>query len=349
MELLTAAGRRLRESAKLLRRTASRNINEETEDKRTTVMRAADWISDFSGSLPFLFIHCGLFFVWIILNTGPLARTPIGGWDAFPYGLLTMCVSLEAIILSVFVLLSQNRQVARDRVRNDIEYEVNLKAELEIAHLHEKFDHLHAELLERLSSLEKPPRARAAATVRSAEPTRLIASTACRLAFRARHRRRRAARSRSSRPVDEMSQTPRWPGALPTGIEKHVAGSERGRHQDSLRLPRGTGGPERWIGEINGCSHTNGERGGTWAFAVRSTRWRSIALPCRGRTAARAGSHAIDIRPKSLTDQALRAPRPPPGPSSATPVTRAGVGRPAGLARAWFTRRSTRRRPRCRS
>ena len=155
MELLTAAGRRLRESAKLLRRTASRNVNEETEDKRTAVMRAADWISDFSGSLPFLFIHCGLFFVWIILNTGPLAQTPIGGWDAFPYGLLTMCVSLEAIILSVFVLLSQNRQVARDRVRNDIEYEVNLKAELEIAQLHEKFDHLHVELLDRLSTLEK--------------------------------------------------------------------------------------------------------------------------------------------------------------------------------------------------
>jgi CRP/FNR family cyclic AMP-dependent transcriptional regulator len=155
MELLTAAGRRLRESAKLLRRTASRNVNEETEDKRTIVMRAADWISEFSGSLPFLFIHCALFFVWIILNTGPLARTAIGGWDAFPYGLLTMCVSLEAIILSVFVLLSQNRQVARDRVRNDIEYEVNVKSELEIAHLHEKFDHLHAELLERLATLEK--------------------------------------------------------------------------------------------------------------------------------------------------------------------------------------------------
>ena len=99
-----------------------------------------------------------LFFIWIILNTGPLANTPIGGWDAFPYGLLTMCVSLEAIILSVFVLLSQNRQVARDRVRNDIEYEVNVKSELEIAHLHEKFDHLHVELLERLSTLEKHSR-----------------------------------------------------------------------------------------------------------------------------------------------------------------------------------------------
>jgi CRP/FNR family transcriptional regulator, cyclic AMP receptor protein len=115
----------------------------------------ADWISEFSGSLPFLFIHCGLFALWIVLNTGPLARTGLGGWDPFPYGFLTMCVSLEAIILSVFVLLSQNRQVARDRTRNDIEYHVNLKAELEIAHLHEKFDEMNAELLERLKLLEQ--------------------------------------------------------------------------------------------------------------------------------------------------------------------------------------------------
>ena len=122
-------------------------------------MKVADWISEFSGSLPFLFIHIGLFFVWIVLNVGPLAP-PFGGFDPFPFGLLTMCVSLEAIILSVFVLLSQNRQVARDRVRNDIEYEVNLKAELEIAHLHEKFDHLHAELLQRLTKIERNPCAR---------------------------------------------------------------------------------------------------------------------------------------------------------------------------------------------
>jgi len=69
-----------------------------------------------------------------------------------------MSVSLEAIILSVFVLLSQNRQVARDRVRNDIEYEVNVKSELEIAHLHEKFDLLHAQVLDRLASIEKVAR-----------------------------------------------------------------------------------------------------------------------------------------------------------------------------------------------
>jgi len=154
MDLLAATGRRLRETNEKLRHTASRNVNEEAEDKRTTVMKAADWISEFSGSLEFLFIHVGIFFLWIVLNSGPLSHI-FGPFDPFPYGLLTMCVSLEAIILSVFVLLSQSRQVARDRVRNDIEYDVNLKAELEIAHLHEKFDHLHAEVLQRLNNIER--------------------------------------------------------------------------------------------------------------------------------------------------------------------------------------------------
>jgi CRP/FNR family cyclic AMP-dependent transcriptional regulator len=154
MDLLAATGRRLRETNEKLRHTASRNVNEEAEDKRSRVMKVADWISEFSGSLDFLFIHIGLFFAWIVMNSGPLSRI-WGPFDPFPYGLLTMCVSLEAIILSVFVLLSQSRQVARDRVRNDIEYDVNLKAELEIAHLHEKFDHLHAQLLQRLSNIER--------------------------------------------------------------------------------------------------------------------------------------------------------------------------------------------------
>jgi CRP/FNR family transcriptional regulator, cyclic AMP receptor protein len=155
LDLLGATGRRLRESAELLRHTATRDANEIEEDLRTRVMKIADWISEFSGSLPFLFIHCVLFFVWIILNVGPLGHSRIGGWDPFPFGLLTMVVSLEAIILSVFVLLSQNRQVARDRVRNDIEYDVNLKAELEVAELHKKMDHLGEEILGRLARLER--------------------------------------------------------------------------------------------------------------------------------------------------------------------------------------------------
>ena len=159
LDLLAATGRRLRETGNLLARTASRNINDATEDKRTPTMKAADWISEFSGSIPFLMIHIVLFAIWILLNVRPLEGTRIGGFDPFPFGLLTMVVSLEAIILSVFVLLSQNRQVARDRVRNDIEYNVNLKAELEIAHMHEKFDQMNAELLSRLEAIKKGPKA----------------------------------------------------------------------------------------------------------------------------------------------------------------------------------------------
>jgi CRP/FNR family transcriptional regulator, cyclic AMP receptor protein len=155
LDLLAATGRRLRETATLLARTASRNVNDVEEDKRTNVMKVADWISEFSGSIPFLGIHVVIFAVWILLNVKPLTATRIGGFDPFPFGLLTMVVSLEAIILSVFVLLSQNRQVARDRFRNDIEYAVNLKAELEIAHMHEKVDQMNADLLARLDVLHK--------------------------------------------------------------------------------------------------------------------------------------------------------------------------------------------------
>jgi uncharacterized membrane protein len=150
MDLLAAVGRRVRESAKLLRRTVSRDVNLVVADERTVVMKIADWISEFSGSLPFLFLHVALFAIWIGLNAGPLARSAVGGWDPFPFGLLTMVVSLEAIILSVFVLLSQNRQAARERVRNEIEYQVNLKAELEIAHMHEKVDNMYAAIMARL-------------------------------------------------------------------------------------------------------------------------------------------------------------------------------------------------------
>ncbi len=149
LDLLAATGRRLRQTSQKLRNTASRNVNEEIEDNRTMVMRVADWVSDFTGSLSFLFLHVGFFAVWIGANSI--------GWDfdPLPFGLLTMVVSLEAIILSVFVLLSQNRQVARDRIQRDIEYQVNLKAEMEIGHLHEKLDHLQGELLRRLATIEK--------------------------------------------------------------------------------------------------------------------------------------------------------------------------------------------------
>lgn len=150
MDLLAAMGKRQRVTVEKLRHTASRNVNEEVADTRTTVQKCADWIAEFSGSIAFLVIHMALFAVWIALN---LALPEARRFDPYPFGLLTMCVSLEAIFLSVFVLLSQNRQAAKDRVRADIEYDVNLKAELEIAHLHEKMDRLTADVLVKLEKL----------------------------------------------------------------------------------------------------------------------------------------------------------------------------------------------------
>jgi CRP/FNR family transcriptional regulator, cyclic AMP receptor protein len=152
-------GRRLRVTAEKLRHTASRNVNAEMEDRRTRVEKAADWIAEFSGSIPFLNLHLVLFFVWIILNVKWVEDiawlSSITGFDPYPFGLLTMAVSLEAIVLSVFVLLSQSRQAAKDHIRSDVEYDVNLKAELEVAHLHEKVDRLTAETAARLSKLER--------------------------------------------------------------------------------------------------------------------------------------------------------------------------------------------------
>ncbi|MDB6140095.1 MAG: Cyclic nucleotide-binding protein [Verrucomicrobiaceae bacterium] len=153
MELLAAMGKRHRVTVERLRHTASRNVNVEVDDVRTHVQKAADWIAEFSGSIPFLVLHVVLFALWLLVNS--VAIPGFKPFDPYPYGFLTLAVSLEAIFLSVFVLLSQNRQVAKERVRGDIEYDVNLKAELEIAHLHEKVDRLTASILYRLENLQK--------------------------------------------------------------------------------------------------------------------------------------------------------------------------------------------------
>lgn len=153
MDILAAMGRRLRVSADRLRRTASRNVNVEVEDNRTTLQKGADWIAEFAGSIPFLVIHVVWFVGWLLVNSVKFPGIP--QFDPYPFGFLTLSVSLEAIFLSVFVLFSQNRQAAKDRVRSDIEYDVNLKAELEIVHLHEKMDRLTSDVLLRLDQVQQ--------------------------------------------------------------------------------------------------------------------------------------------------------------------------------------------------
>jgi CRP/FNR family transcriptional regulator, cyclic AMP receptor protein len=150
LDIMAVMGGRMRTTTIRLRQMATRNANEETEAKLTVLERITDAIAEFSGSLPFLALHAAWFLVWIGLNTIP----GLLAFDPFPFGLLTMCVSLEAIFLSVIVLLSQNRQSEKDRIRADVDYEVNLKAELEVSHLHEKVDHLHSVLLSKLHQIE---------------------------------------------------------------------------------------------------------------------------------------------------------------------------------------------------
>lgn len=158
LHMLAAMSRMTRKADELLRTRVSRNVNEEVVLHTTPLQKIADWIAWFSGSMPFLFINLVWFVTWVSLNTLILPVDPATGergFDPFPFGLLTMIVSLEAIFLSCFVLISQNRQAEKDRVRSDIEYEVNIKAELEVAHLHEKTDRIYEEMLARFTRLEK--------------------------------------------------------------------------------------------------------------------------------------------------------------------------------------------------
>lgn len=152
LHMLASLSGLTRKADELLRTRVSRNVNEEMEVHATVLQRLADWIAWFSGSMLFLMLNGGWFIVWITVNTFAFG---IPAFDPYPFGLLTMIVSLEAIFLSCFVLISQNRQGEKDRVRSDIEYEVNIKAELEIAHLHEKTDRMYEKMMARFSSLEK--------------------------------------------------------------------------------------------------------------------------------------------------------------------------------------------------
>lgn len=149
LHLLGALSSMTRKADHLLRSRVVRNPNEEIEEHLTLVQRLADWIAEFSGSMGFLALNALWFGLWIALNVSGVWR-----FDPYPFGLLTMIVSLQAIFLSIFVLLAQNRQVAKDRIRADVEYEVNVKAELEIAHLHDKVEAMHNEVVRRLARIE---------------------------------------------------------------------------------------------------------------------------------------------------------------------------------------------------
>lgn len=137
VDVLSVLGSRQRDILEKLRGVT--NANQEIEQRATTWQRIADFIAEVSAGKPFVLFHLAWFGVWVGAN---FILGEESGWDPYPFGLLTMIVSLEAIFLSIFVLISQNRSSEKDRIRADADYQVNLKAQHEIMQLHGKIDRL---------------------------------------------------------------------------------------------------------------------------------------------------------------------------------------------------------------
>ena len=130
----------------------SLNVDLESESSWTFGERLADKMADFAGSWIFL-ISFGVFMAfWIIINSLVLFWRPL---DPFPFILLNLVLSCLAAIQAPIIMMSQKRQESRDRLRGQHDYQINLKAELEIRHLNEKLDHMLSHQWERLVQIQQ--------------------------------------------------------------------------------------------------------------------------------------------------------------------------------------------------
>jgi len=118
--------------------TVSRDIHKEYEGRLTFGQRMADRLATYGGSWKFILTFLGVLFCWIIINTVLLMRRP---FDPYPFILLNLVLSCLAAFQAPVIMMSQNRQDAKDRLRSEHDYRVNLKAELEVRYLHQKLDH----------------------------------------------------------------------------------------------------------------------------------------------------------------------------------------------------------------
>lgn len=117
----------------------SENIQDDTEPELTFGDRMADHIATFGGSWTFILTFFSFLIIWMIINAYVLAKQP---FDPYPFILLNLILSCLAAIQAPIIMMSQNRQEAKDRKRSEYDYKVDLKAELEIKLLSEKIDHL---------------------------------------------------------------------------------------------------------------------------------------------------------------------------------------------------------------
>jgi CRP/FNR family cyclic AMP-dependent transcriptional regulator len=157
IQILTIMGQRQRLSTEALR--TMRNPNVAFERTRVSLwQRVSDIIATVAASSAFTILHVAWFGGWIIINL--MAQWELIpqylAFDPFPFGLLTMVVSLEAIFLSIFVMVSQNRQAEKDRLRIDLDYQVNLKAQTEIVMLARKLERIESQICA-VNPADSPP------------------------------------------------------------------------------------------------------------------------------------------------------------------------------------------------
>ena len=134
--------------------TVSENIEEEYDDTRTFGERAADVVADFGGSWNFIGLFALVIVVWMAFNIWAAVQTR-DAFDPYPFILLNLVLSCLAAVQAPIIMMSQKRQESKDRLRSQNDYKVNLKAELEIRHLHEKVDHIITRQWERLAEIQQ--------------------------------------------------------------------------------------------------------------------------------------------------------------------------------------------------
>jgi uncharacterized membrane protein len=132
--------------------TLSSNVDAEFDKDLALGEKMADGLATFGGSWTFLIIFASILFVWIAINSFLLLKKP---FDPYPFILLNLVLSCLAAIQAPVIMMSQNRQEAKDRLRSQNDYQVNLKAELEIRQLHDKIDHLLSHQWERLVEIQQ--------------------------------------------------------------------------------------------------------------------------------------------------------------------------------------------------
>src|SRR5882724_7064121 len=151
LDLLGVMANRIRSSDLLLRARVSRNLNEEEQESLTFGERLADRVAAFGGSWTFIILFGVTLALWVGGNRVVLAQHP---FDPYPFIFLNLILSMLAAIQAPVIMMSQNRQGTKDRMKTDMDYRIDLKGEMEIAHLHTKVDQIYQMLQSRFPSLE---------------------------------------------------------------------------------------------------------------------------------------------------------------------------------------------------